>query len=174
MRRPWYGYLLVLSLIFLGVYLWRLEVFEPVPLRSTPALIAAFGMVLAGFLLQSFAWQVTLRPTAYRSSYALCLAGSGLSAFTRYIPGKVFSVLGRAVYVAEQKGAPRSDLSMLSLTAQLVSIWAGIGLGALGLLASGAMVAWGGTVAVGWLVLTVLIFTDSAHGTAEQIGRAHV
>jgi uncharacterized membrane protein YbhN (UPF0104 family) len=59
------------------------------------------------------------------------LASVGVTIFAKYVPGKVWAVIGRAGYVGERTGYPLSRLSLSSLQAQLLMLWVGLPLGGL-------------------------------------------
>ena len=159
----WYGYLVIASLLFVVIYLYRVDHFAPVTIHSPLALVASAGFLLAGFLGQGVAWFATVNASGFKASLSLCLAGTGLSIFTKYIPGKVFVVLGRAAYLTQHLGYPLSKTGMISLTAQLMALWTGLTLGTIGLLLGGGFPAWKATLAVVWGGLTIVVFSDVAH-----------
>jgi len=167
----WYGYLVIASLLFVVIYLYRVDHFAPVTIHSPLALACSVGFLLAGFLGQGLAWFATVNASGFKASLSLCLAGTGLSIFTKYIPGKVFVVLGRAVYLTQHLGYPLSKIGVISLTAQLMALWTGLTLGTIGLLLGGGLPAWKATLAVVWGGLTIVVFSDVAHAALERAVR---
>ena len=171
MSRRWYGYLVIASLVSLVTFLYGSEYLEPVAVRSHTALALSGLFLLVGFLGQATSWWAAVNEAELTASLSLCVAGSGLSVFTRYIPGKVFAVLGRAMHLSEHRGYPLSRVSVVSLTVQVVSLWTGLSVGVAGLMLGGANIAWKGPVAVTWVILTLTIFTDVARSAAEQVAQ---
>jgi len=167
----WYGYLVIASLLFVLIYLYRVDHFAPVTIHSPLALAWSVAFLLAGFLGQGMAWFATVNESGFKASLSQCLAGSGLSIFTKYIPGKVFVVLGRAAYLTQRLGYPLSRMGMISLTAQLMALWTGLTLGTIGLLLGGGLPAWKATLAVVWVGLTIVVFSDVAHAAVERAVR---
>ncbi len=87
------------------------------------ALIVAFSLMLSATALYAYLWKMILgrlgAPLSYRDSYRIFF----LSQLGRYIPGKVWSILG-LVYLTEKKGVSKviSGASvMLLLMLQVVS-----------------------------------------------------
>jgi len=56
------------------------------------------------------------------------MASHGLAIFAKYIPGKAWTVLGRAAYISAQ-GFPMLNSSLISIKAQIMVIWTGFILG---------------------------------------------
>jgi uncharacterized membrane protein YbhN (UPF0104 family) len=168
-RGSWFGYLVFISLAFLVVALYRADYLVIPHIRSFAALAISLLLVFVGFVGQGLAWYTLLKRTEYRASARDCIAGTGLSVFTRYIPGKVMPVVGRAAYLAQHRNMPLGRLSMLSLNAQLISLWTGLTLGGIALALVEWIPGWRWLCWVLWGALTVIIFSDRAHEQGSQI-----
>ena len=88
----------------------------------------------------------------------------GLSILGNYVPGKVWLIVGRAGYIAARRGYPLPKVSVVSLHAQLIALWAGLLLGALAAFAVGGVRLWGPLMLLLWLGLTLTVFSRSVHG----------
>ncbi len=116
--------LLYVSLFFLAWYLYRIDylVLDDIQIHI-PWFVASCLFLFAGFILSSFSWGCALRVHGYRISFLHALISHGLPVFAKYIPGKVWVILGRASYVASEK-IPFKIASMVSLKEQLIYlIW---------------------------------------------------
>jgi uncharacterized membrane protein YbhN (UPF0104 family) len=167
--RPWLGYLVAASIGFAIVFLVRLDRVPPVRIRSWGAFLGSGALLVAGFVGQAATWWVMVNRSGYPSPAAHCLAGTGLSIFTKYIPGKVFVVVGRAMYLASRLDHPLASVSMVSLNAQLLALWAGLTLGAVGLTAAGRLGTWMWAVVGGWGVLTVAALSPGLRLVVERL-----
>jgi len=157
------------SLFFLGVVLWR-QGFLDVPTVHSHGLVAlSLLLLIGGFLAGAFAWRRVLRSFEIDCGPRECLASMGLSIFAKYIPGKVWMIVGRAAYLAERRGLSVAELSVISLNDQLISLWVGLVLGAFGLLVVGGLELHGGLVLVAWVVLSLVIFSPWVHRIAEKL-----
>lgn len=82
------------------------------------ALALAFALMLAASAFYAYLWKVILErlgaPLSYRKSYRMFF----ISQLGRYIPGKVWSILG-LVYLAEKEGIPKV-ICAASVTLQLL------------------------------------------------------
>ena len=122
--------LIYLSLAFLVWYLYR---FDYLSLKGMPVryavLIPATLLLWAGFLMSSFSWWKALGIHHIRIPVRVAVISHGLSVFAKYIPGKVWVILGRASFISEGKQSMRTA-SFVSLKEQLIYIWLGLLLGA--------------------------------------------
>jgi uncharacterized membrane protein YbhN (UPF0104 family) len=87
----------------------------------------------------------------------------GLSIFAKYIPGKVWIIMGRAEYVAKKHQLSRKDMASLSLDAQLLALWAALMLGTLGMIWIDSINLYGLSVLLLFIVLNLFIFTPLLH-----------
>ncbi len=163
MGKGWYKYLIYLSIVFLLFGLYQANYLKVPDIHNGKALAVSVVLLCIGFLGQGLLWFATLRSTPYRSTLPEAMAAAGLSIFTKYIPGKVFVILGRAGYIAERHDYPVSKLSVLSLHAQLIAFWMALSIGSIGTFLMEGFEEWRWLIAVGWGALSLLIFSQSAN-----------
>ena len=172
MSSRWHRYLVYVSLIFVGVVLYRFDYLHMPRIESYALLASTLGLQLAGFLLLVVSWKVLLARGACPIRFSEGLAALGLSVLGNYVPGKVWLIIGRAGYISARRGYSFSKTSVLSLHAQLVTLWVGLALGAAGAFAVGGGRLWGPLIALLWLALTLTIFSRGVHGlVARVVGR---
>jgi uncharacterized membrane protein YbhN (UPF0104 family) len=171
LKTSWYKYLIYASLIFLAIALYRADYLKPPNVFHHSALVISFLFLFAGFVGTAVAWQKVLQSADFYMGWSECMAGVGLSIFGKYIPGKLWVVIGRAAYASEMRPGTFGRLSALSLNAQVISIWIGLVLGAPGLFVAGQPNLFG------WIVLTLLslialfLFSPLAHRTSQRLLR---
>lgn len=122
MKRYFY-LLLFISFVFLFVFLVRQEYIIPEIIDSR-ALILSFLFLFAGFYASTFSWFVALRIHGITHRTSDALVSHGLSVFAKYIPGKIWVILGRAGYLSDDKKGLKNR-SYVSLMEQVVYLWAG-------------------------------------------------
>lgn len=122
-------------------------------------LIGSFVLLFAGFLNSAICWKRVLMASGTCVPYRVCIAGMGLSVFAKYIPGKIWTVGGRAMYVSEKTDSRLGLLMVASLRMQILAIWVGLGLGTVGLLGAERNRPWGYVTTSAWLLLMVVIFS---------------
>jgi uncharacterized membrane protein YbhN (UPF0104 family) len=168
-KHRWFGWLVVISLVCLFIGLYRADYLFVPEFHSYPALALSLVCLFAGFLGQVAGWWSILRGTEYVASYPDCLASMGLSVFTKYIPGKVMIIVGRAAWLAERHGHPLGVLTVLSLNTQLIALWAGLSVGCFALVPIGGLHDWTWAVVVAWLILSVPVFSERAQVAAAAV-----
>jgi hypothetical protein len=118
-----FNLLLLVSFVFLFIYLVRQEYIVPEVLDKR-ALVWSFAFLFAGFVAASFSWFVALRSHHVRNSMREALVSHGISIFAKYIPGKIWVILGRASYLSENRNEVKNR-SFVSFMEQAVYLWAG-------------------------------------------------
>jgi uncharacterized membrane protein YbhN (UPF0104 family) len=121
--------LIYLSLAFLVVYLYKFDYLRVKGLDLDPAYIIPGTILLwGGFVMSTFSWWKALKIHDIHVSRRLALISHGLSVFAKYIPGKVWTILGRASFISLEDHSIRSA-SYISLKEQLIYVWLGLLIG---------------------------------------------
>jgi uncharacterized membrane protein YbhN (UPF0104 family) len=169
--RFWHKYFVYLSLLFLTIALYKANYLRVPKIFSLPFLIASFLFLFAGFVSNTISWKEMLKKSQYVIRLRECIAGSGLSIFGKYIPGKIWMIMGRAAYIAEQNDLPLGTLSAISLHAQFIMLWLGLSFGTIGLFVMKGLHLWGWLILCLWMCFTVVIFTTPVHRKTEDFIR---
>ena len=160
-KRPrWHKLLLALSLVFLLVTLYRGNYITIPHVFSPFILVASLVALFAAFLAWCFSWASLLSGASYPISNRVAVASTGYSVFGKYIPGKLWTIVGRATYVTHNYSYPLKVLSVLSLKSQVIDLWTGILIGAIGLQLVGGSSGWGFVPLLVWLALTAALFSE--------------
>lgn len=167
MKISWFKILVWLSVVFLAIYLWNRDVLEIPKIYHTGDLILSFSLLLVAFIFQGINWHQVLR-FGYPVSLSDAIASIGLSVFTKYIPGKVLVIIGRAGYIKEKYGYPYKDLISRSLDAQMLAIFTGVSIGCVSFFWIDGLSEWRLYPAVGILFIGVFLFTRLFHGFTEK------
>jgi hypothetical protein len=157
------------SLLFLAAFVARQDLFVVPEIKSHASAFLSILALFGGFVAGAFAWKTLLARFRLPSSIPECLASMGLSVFGKYLPGKLWIVLGRAEYIAQRRGSPRVTALAVSLNDQLVSIWTGLVMGTACLFLVGGLDRYGWALLVSWLGLSSLILLPWFHNIAEKI-----
>lgn len=121
-----FNILIYVSLLFLVFFLYKMDYFRFGAITFEPFyLTASIILLFAGFLLQSLCWWKALRVHGCERTIRTSIVSHGQAIFAKYIPGKVWVILGRAGYLAEQRPEFKT-LSFISLKEQLIYIWTGM------------------------------------------------
>ena len=121
--------LIYLSLLFLVVYLYRFNYLDVHGLDMDPGFLIVSTLFLwTGFLMSTQSWWKALKVHEIEVTHTVALISHGLSVFAKYIPGKVWAILGRASFVSTNKAIMR-NASYISLKEQLIYVWLGLLIG---------------------------------------------
>ena len=134
MNKALHYFLVFLSIIIFLVILWHIDYQNLPPIYSKSNLFYSFLFLFGGFYFHILAWNKTLTYSQYNVSFSNSLQSIGLTIFGKYIPGKIWMIVGRAAYIATLKKYNVGRLSILSLNAQFIALWTGLLLGIIGLL----------------------------------------
>jgi glycosyltransferase 2 family protein len=167
----WYRYIVYLSLCFLAVALYDAQCIVLPRILSFAALTGSFLFLFAGFISTAVSWKQILERSDCRVDFNACVAGVGLSTFGKYIPGKIWMVVGKAAYLAKKNGYSLGRLSIISLSEQFITLWLGLTCGTIGLFLLGGVHLWGWLIFCLWLGLTAAIFNQPLRGPAERLMR---
>lgn len=165
----YFKYFIYLSLIFLAYALYKGNYLEIPRIYSYTYLIASTLLLFLSFVLDSYAFKKLLFKSGYDVPLSDCYAGTGLSIFGKYIPGKLWMIVGKAAYISKMNILSISNLSVLAFQTTLIMSWLGLVLGAIGLFILGGIYLWGWIILGLWVVLTVAVFTNVGHNTAEML-----
>ncbi len=118
--------LLYLSLAFFAWYLYKADylIFEKVSFNYKP-LAASLLFLFSGFVVSTLSWGYALKVHGHQISARQSIRSHGLSVFAKYIPGKIWVILGRASYVSNDSLSLRLA-SMVSLKEQLIYLLWGL------------------------------------------------
>ncbi len=121
--------LMYLSLVFLVYYMYRFDYLDVRDISFNYSwLILSTLFLWAGFVMSTVSWWKALGTHGIQVTKRLALVSHGLSIFAKYIPGKVWVILGRASFVALDKHSVR-NASYISFKEQLIYVWLGLLIG---------------------------------------------
>jgi hypothetical protein len=170
--KSWFKCLIYISLIFLAIALHNANFLKVPYIFSVTALTASFLFLFAGFVTNAISWKHVLKESNCDINLGACIAGLGLSIFSKYIPGKIWMIVGPAAYISEKYHYPLGRLSVISLNTQFIVIWFGLVFGMTGMyLVGGGWHPWGWLISALWLVLTVVVFSNLIHAKTAHVIR---
>ncbi|MFO8128996.1 MAG: lysylphosphatidylglycerol synthase domain-containing protein [Bacteroidales bacterium] len=126
MKKNWFKYLVYISLIFLVIALVRADYLIVPHIFNHTYLGISFLLLFVGFLTLCLRWNVILNVSGYHVKTADAIASSGLSVFAKYIPGKVFMVIGKVGYINKKYAYKNDKLFTYSVFDQILAIWTAI------------------------------------------------
>ena len=168
MESRWYKLFIYVSLIFVIIALIRSQYLHIPRIHSPLLMFISILCLVVGFLANALAHQRLLMTAHINIRFNRAVGMIGLNIFGKYIPGKVWVIMGRALYVAEKLDLPVAEVSFILLKGQLISIWCGLAFGICGLIAIDALhlMSWLG---FGFFALfTLVLFSEKAQTVSLQ------
>jgi glycosyltransferase 2 family protein len=126
MLRNSFRAVLYLSLAFFAWYLYHADyiVFKKVSFNHI-LLAVSLLILFAGFIISTLSWGNALSVHGHPISPRQSIQSHGLSVFAKYIPGKIWVILGRASFVSNNSLSLRLA-SLISLKEQLIYLFWGL------------------------------------------------
>ncbi len=156
--KKWTKYFIYVSVAFLIFALWKADYLVVPKISNYFFLVASLIFLMAGYFTKSFVWVQSLK---YNNLPITCKSGVisvGLSELGKYIPGKLWIIMGRAGYVSEEYGYRLKDSSYISFYTQILTIWTGLLIGAIGFLFIPIPKKWAVIFIAGFLFLSFVLF----------------
>jgi glycosyltransferase 2 family protein len=122
------------SLIFLIIALIKADYLKIPYIKNFNSLIYSFILLFSGFIFNGLSWGKLLKNNYKQIKTSDAISSVGLFIFGKYIPGKLWIILGMSEIISKKYNLPRKDIATLSLTAQFISIWVSLIIGSLGLI----------------------------------------
>lgn len=118
-----------ISLGFLIFYLIKLDYLQFEGIRfNVVLLIISILILFIAFLVSSYSWKVALQKHGISIDNVYAITSQGQSIFSKYIPGKIWVIMGRAGFV-KLLGYDMKVTTFASLKAQIIELWTGLMLG---------------------------------------------
>lgn len=132
--RPVLVIMLLICLCLAGfVFVESFSNFDFSSLLSNPLVLPAIFLQIVASLLFVLAWKILLAAqTQNRFSFAQCAAQIGITLLGKYLPGKIWGLVGRT-YVLNNKGLSKSESLSLLLADQFITFYTGIMIGVVAL-----------------------------------------
>jgi len=119
--------LLFASFLFLIYYLINLDYLALSNINfNIYFLLGSLILLWSGFFISTVSWRVSLLAHNINTSQKTALYSHGISVFAKYIPGKMWVVLGRAGIVSQKTNQPLILTSSVSLKEQLTYLFLGL------------------------------------------------
>lgn len=132
--RAFFNIFLCVSLVGLFIYVLGLDEIRYLKLKNIYYLLLSGVFLLLGFVFQAYSWQLLVAAYISNLKPIHAFQSVALSIFGKYLPGKVWMIVGRAGYLAAIYSQSLTVLNLLSVLVQVMAILSGLVLGVNGLL----------------------------------------
>lgn len=165
--KNWFRYIFYASLVFLIIALIRADYLIIPHIHNYAKLAVSLVLLFTGFVFNALSWAKALKQAEYKVTWSDGIASAGLSIFAKYIPGKIWVIMGRAEFLVKKYRFSRKDMGSLSLDAQFVALWAALLLGTIGMVSINSINLYGLSVLLLFIILSLVIYTPLFHRLAE-------
>ncbi len=114
------------SLGFITYYLWSKSLLDFSAFQFNTSFVLSLLFLFVGFFVSGLSWWYALKVHQVDIGIKKAVSSHGLPIFAKYIPGKVWTVLGRASQVDSITNKGVTFLSFISLKEQFVYLLVGI------------------------------------------------
>lgn len=161
--------LILVSFIFIAYQLYSANYLKVPHILSYPFLFSSIFVLFLGNIIQPVAWKKITDDSNFKISWTESLAAELLPVFSKYIPGKVWIILGPPTYIHTQRNYSIKRLSILSLELQLIMLWSALVSGSVVLFLYGGFKSFGWLVLILWFGLTMMLFTNLFHRIGSKV-----
>ncbi|MCD4793729.1 MAG: flippase-like domain-containing protein [Bacteroidales bacterium] len=159
-KKLFFNIILYLSLIFLVVFLYKYDFFDLKNIKLNYLYLSISVLFLwTGFFMSALSWWNVLKKHKILISKKKAVVSHGLVIFAKYIPGKVWMILGRAAKAVGTEYSVKTA-SFVSLKEQLLFIWSGLLISAVPLFVYRGLDVFSVSVSVLFFGITIFIFFD--------------
>ncbi|HPQ35734.1 MAG TPA: lysylphosphatidylglycerol synthase domain-containing protein, partial [Draconibacterium sp.] len=126
MKKYFFNIILYVSIIFLIIFLYKYDYLNVKGINfSDRYLLLSVLFLFMGFIGYAFSWKKAALIHGNKISTKEAITSQGLSIFAKYIPGKVWIILGRASKISTNNVSLKAA-SFASLKEQLIFVWVGL------------------------------------------------
>lgn len=157
-----------IGIIGVVIYLLNYDFVSLPKIENYTYLTLSVFLVLIGFIVESISWYYIVR-SSHSVNFLDAFVSSGISVFGKYVPGKIWVIIGRAGYISKKYGYSLASLSSLSLHSQLIGLFTATVLALLGICIFNIFSSYINSILLGMLFLSFLIFIPGINKLVEKI-----
>ncbi|NLK50581.1 MAG: flippase-like domain-containing protein [Candidatus Cloacimonetes bacterium] len=161
--------LIYLSLVILVINLLKGDYLQFPQSIHYGFFIASLLFMLSGFVMQGLTYGFVLQRFGFRVSKLDAFVAFGKNVLTKYIPGKIWIMLGPASHINKLYGYAMDQLVFASFTSEFISIWVALLMSVSLLIFSPISLIVKLVSFLLWLGLTLVLFTRVFHALFERI-----
>ncbi len=126
MKKYFSSIIIIISLFFAFYYLKEKSLLDLSTINVGKYFVLSLIFLFGGFVMSAMSWWYAVKIHNIKASVNEGITSHGLSIFAKYIPGKVWTILGRASKISMKHNLSVSELSFISLKEQLVYLLSGL------------------------------------------------
>ena len=167
--KRWFNIFVYVSIIFVLYALWKADYLTIPTIDNHLFLFISITLLFITYLSKSVVWSAGLKSNNIMVTLKDSVASTGMAELGKYIPGKLWAVMGRAMYVALHYPISTVNASAISFNVQVLTIWSGIMAGATGILFIEVPAEWIYLLVGSWLILSCVLFIRQIHDLIQKL-----
>lgn len=159
-KKNWLNLVIYISIIYVIYYLIDKKLLYFPKIHILSIFILSLFFLILGFISEMFSWKYMLKVNNINISNKIILISSGSSILGKYLPGKIWTVMGRAKIISDYSKISLTTLSALSFESQIVVLWTGLIISFIGALISNLDIFYLLLILIIFMIFTLIIFND--------------
>jgi len=169
LKNNWYNYFIFVSFVFIVIYLYINDLYKFPVILSLHIFLLSVILFIISFFIGSFAWYIILLKANYPVNYFHASYSFGVAVIGKYIPGKIWSMIGQSGFIFKNNDYNKKDIISLTFIEQIIALWVGMVIGSFSLfyLEDGYLYGW--LIFFLLLILSFIIFTKVIHKSIDKV-----
>lgn len=159
-KKEWSTYIIYISLTYLVYYLLNSGILFFPEINNLYYLILSLLFLLIGFYFDMFSWKYILRINSIYVNNKNIVISNGSAILGKYIPGKIWTVMGRAKIISDDCKISLFITSAISFEAQILILWTGLVISMFGAMIVGLDIYYLILILSTLIIFSLIIFTD--------------
>jgi hypothetical protein len=168
-KKFYFTIFLYVSFGFLIYFLATQDILFIPEIHSSIIFYSSVLFLISGFIFESFSWYYILKTYGVNLTFKTTIISSGSAILGKYIPGKIWTVVGRAKIVADQTDKSLSDISFISFESQIIFLWTGLVLSLIGSIFVNIGISYLIVVALVLVLFSTIIFSNKYKSITEKL-----
>lgn len=132
--KKWYKLLIYFSLLFILIFLFKNNQLKIPEITNPSYLLFSFLLLFLGFIFDILVWYWLVKKEIPKFSFSIALVSYGLNILTKYIPGKLWVIVGKAAYISNSSNINLIRATSISFLHQIIVVCCGFFIGSFSLL----------------------------------------
>lgn len=158
-KKNWINYFVFLSLTFLMIFLLKNNYLVIPEVNSILYLVISFLLMFISLIIICWGKFEIFNSSKNKITFKDAICSTGIGILGKYIPGKIWIIVGQAGYLINKYSFKKSITTTLTFIEQFIAIWVGLLIGAISLLFVDELKIYSPIILGGWIILSIILFT---------------
>lgn len=168
-KKNWFNFVIYISVIYVFSYLVNKKLLYFPRIEFMTIFIFSLVFLISGFIFEMYSWKYMLKANSIIVNNKTILISSGSSILGKYLPGKIWTVIGRAKIISDYTKINLTKLSALSFEAQIIILWTGLIISLIGALLSQIDYYYTILIFLVFLLFSITLFSEKFKNIFEKL-----